>query len=63
MVISRILIAKRNLSWLVHLDNSMIPPTNDVLSSFSSAQNTSVFISLIQTLHTSNISWDNHDDS
>ena len=63
MVTSRILIIKK-FSWLVYVDNPMIPPSNDVLSAFQSALNTSVFlISLIETLHTSsNICLGNHDD-
>ena len=39
----------------------MIPPNNDVLSAFPSALNTSVLLSLINTLHTSNICLGNHD--
>ena len=62
MIISRILIIKRNLSWLVYVDNHIIPPSNDVLSAFPPALNTSVFLSLIETLHTSNICLGNHDD-
>ena len=62
MIISRILIIKRNLSWLVYVYNHMIPPSNDVLSAFPPALNTSVFLSLVETLHTSNICLGNHDD-
>ena len=63
MVISRILIIKRNLNWLVYVDNHMIPPNNDVSRTFPPALNTSVLLSLINTLHTSNICLGNYDNT
>ena len=60
MVISRILIIKRNL---VYVDSHMIPPNGDVFRAFPPALNTSVLLSLINTLHISNICLGNHDNT
>ena len=62
MVISRILIIKRDLSWLVYVENHLIAPSNDVLSDFPSTLNTDVLLSLINCLDTSNVCLGNHDD-
>ena len=62
MVISRILIITRNLSWLVYVDNHLLAPSNDVLSAFPPTLNTNVLLSLINCLHTSNVCSGNHDD-
>ena len=63
MVISRILIIKRNLSWVVYVDNHLISPNNDVLSAFPSVMSANILLSLINSLHTSNVCSGNHDDS
>ena len=62
MVISRILIIKRDLSWLVYVENHLVAPSNDVLSDFPSTLYTDVLLSLINCLHTSNVCLGNHDD-
>ena len=51
------------MSWLVYVDNHLIPPNNDVLRAFPPALNTSVLLNLINTLHTSNVCLGNHDDT
>ena len=63
MVISRILIIKRNLSWVVYVDNHLISPNNDALNAFPSVISTNILLSLINSLHTSNVCSGNHDDS
>ena len=63
MFMSRILIIKRNLSWVVYVNNHQISPNNDVLSPFPSMMSSNVLLSLVNSLHVSNVCSGNHDDS